>query len=162
MTASTPTPTPTPTPAPLDDDAAGRLRAIIGRLARQLRTTRSATGAELSPTRISLLLAIDRRGPVRLSEVGEAEGLNPTMLSRSVAQLADGGLVTRTSDEGDRRAAWVRCTAAGHALAERMRAERTRAVNTALEGLPAPDRRTLAAAIPALERLAEALREVRP
>jgi DNA-binding MarR family transcriptional regulator len=117
--------------------------------------------AALTPTRISLLLTIDRRGPVRLSEVGESEGLNPTMLSRSVSQLVDAGLVARESDAGDRRAAWVSATDSGHTLAERMRRERTSAVNEALAGLSASERRILEEAIPALEALAEQLHRCR-
>ena len=157
-----PTSAPPPTaPAPLDHDAAGRLRAVIGRVSRLLRATASATEAELSPTRSSLLLAIDRRGPVRLAEIADSEGMNPTMLSRSITQLVDAGLVRRRCDDGDRRAAWVEPTETGHALAERIRDERTRAVNAALAELPAQDRRTLQDAIPALERLSEALAEER-
>lgn len=138
----------------LDTESATRLRAVIGRLSRQLRATPSGLDAALTPTRISLMLSIDRTGPVRLSELAESEGINPTMLSRSVTQLVEAGLVARTSDSGDRRAAWVNATEEGHELAERMRQERTDAVNHALAGLPATDRRTLEQAIPALEALA--------
>jgi DNA-binding MarR family transcriptional regulator len=134
---------------------------VIGHLARELRATPAGIDAALSPTRISLMLSIDRTGPVRLGELGEREGINPTMLSRSVSQLVDAGLVTRTSDSSDRRAAWVEATAPGHALAERMRAERTAAVNAALAGLPAEDRRMLELAIPALEALAHELKDRR-
>ncbi len=149
---------PAPAPSPLDSESASRLRAVIGRLARQLRSTPAGLEASLTPTRISLLLSIDRRGPMRLGEVGETEGLNPTMLSRSVTQLVDAGLVARTSDDGDRRAAWVSITAPGHELAERMRQERTAAVNEGLAGLPEAHRRLLEQAIPALESLAEELK----
>ena len=138
----------------LDTESATRLRVVIGRLSRQLRATPSGLDAALTPTRISLMLSIDRTGPVRLGELAESEGINPTMLSRSVTQLVDAGLVTRTSDSADRRAAWVNATDAGHELAERMRHERTTAVNDALAGLSASDRRTLEQAIPALEALA--------
>jgi DNA-binding MarR family transcriptional regulator len=155
------TPSPTSLALLLDADSAGRLRAVIGRLARRLRTTPSGLAAGLSPTRISLLLSIDRRGRLRLSALGELEGLNPTMLSRSVTQLVDAGLVQRTSDDGDRRAAWVHATEAGHALAERMRTERTDAVNGALAGLTAAQRTLLEESIPALEALADNLRETR-
>jgi DNA-binding MarR family transcriptional regulator len=146
----------------LDTESATRLRMVIGRLSRLLRATPSGMSAGLSPTRISLMLAIDRRGPIRLSALGESESLNPTMLSRSVSQLVDAGLVARTSDDGDRRAAWVRATDAGHAVAERMRRERTDAINAALHGLSGDQRRIVEQAIPALEILAERLDEVRP
>ncbi len=143
----------------LDTESATRLRVVIGRLSRQLRATPSGLDAALTPTRISLMLSIDRTGPVRLSELAESEGINPTMLSRSVTQLVDAGLVTRTSDDADRRAAWVTATDPGHTLAERMRQERTNAVNAALSGLSASDRRTLENAIGALEALAAELKD---
>jgi DNA-binding MarR family transcriptional regulator len=152
----------TPTSPGLDTESATRLRMVIGRLSRRLRATPAGIAAGLSPTRTSLLLAIDRRGPIRLSVLGESEGLNPTMLSRSVTQLVDAGLVARTSDAGDRRAAWVRATDEGHGVAERMRRERTDAINAALGGLDDAQRRIVEQAIPALEILSDHLAQVRP
>jgi DNA-binding MarR family transcriptional regulator len=138
------------------------LRTAIGRLSRRLRSTAAARDAGLAPTAISLLLSIDRNGPLRLSELAEAEGLNPTMLSRIVGGLVQDGLLRRSSDIGDRRAAWVEATGAGRKLAERMRRERTAAVNTALEQLPDAERRLIEEALPALEALAEELKGSRP
>ena len=134
----------------------------IGRLARRLRTTAAGAAAGLTPTKISVLLSVVRDGPVRLSELARSESLNPTMLSRVIAALVDAGLLDRTCDDGDRRAAWVQATPAGKALAERMRGERTDAVSAALEAL-SPDRRRLVEdALPALEELAEQLRDTHP
>lgn len=154
-------PTSTRTDPLLDTESAARLRATIGRLARDLRATPAGREAGLTPTRISLILMIDRRGPIRLSEVAEIEALNPTMLSRSITQLVDADLVARTSDEGDRRAVWVTATVGGHTLAERIRDERTAALNAGLAGLPDAQRRIVERAIPALESLAEQLRAQR-
>jgi DNA-binding MarR family transcriptional regulator len=84
------------------------------------------------------------------------------MLSRVVAELVEAGLVERSSDEGDRRAAWVKPTAAGRRLAERMRRERTDAVKLALSALAQQDRGLIETALPALESLAEQLKERRP
>ncbi len=134
----------------------------IARLSRRLRTTAAGKAAGLTPTRISVLLTVVREGEVRLSQLAEIEGLNATMLSRVVSDLCDGGLVSRVSDDRDRRAAWVKSTASGRKLAERMRRERTAAVNNALEGLSEEDRRLLERALPALEGLAEQLKERRP
>jgi DNA-binding MarR family transcriptional regulator len=149
------------TTTPLDLDTAARLRATIGRLARRLRTTESGTAAGLTPTRISILLHVVRAGSVRLSELAAAEGINPTMLSRVVSDLADAGLLERSCDPGDRRAAWVTATAAGRQLAARMRRERTDAVNTALAALGEADRAAVEDALEALERLAQELGERR-
>jgi DNA-binding MarR family transcriptional regulator len=145
-------------PPILDIETAARLRVAIARLSRRLRVTAAGSEAGLTPTKISILLTVVRAGPLRLSELAEVESLNPTMLSRSISNLVEAGLVARSSDDGDRRAAWVQPTAEGERLAERMRRERTDALNSALEGLAADDRRTLEQALPALEGLAEQLR----
>jgi len=135
---------------------------VIGRLSRRLRATRAAREAGLTPTAIAVLLSVVRSGPTRLSELAEAEGINPTMLSRVVAGMVDDGLLERVSDPDDRRAAWVATTAAGRKLAQRMRGERTSAVNRALEALSEEQRQRLEEALPALESLAEALKGRQP
>jgi DNA-binding MarR family transcriptional regulator len=145
----------------VDIETATRLRVVIGRLSRRLRPTAAAAAAGLTPTRVSVLLRVERAGELRLSEVASAEGINPTMLSRVISDLVDAGLLGRTSDEGDRRSAWVKVTPAGRRLAERTRRERTDAVNAALEGLSEPDRRRIEQLLPALEELAEQLAEIR-
>lgn len=142
----------------LDLDAAARLRASIGRLSRRLRPTEAGAAAGLTPTRISVLFTIMRLGPIRLSELAEEEGLNPTMLSRIVADFADAGLLTRVCDPDDRRAALVQTTAAGRKLCARMRAERTDVLEVALAGLAEDDRRALEQALPVLEELAHSLK----
>lgn len=142
-------------------EAAQRLRQTIARLYRRLRVTDASADAGLTPARTSALLHVDRQGPLRLAELAESEGLNPTMLSRMVGDLVEAGLVERRSDPGDRRAAWVGITPAGADLARRMRSERTQAVLHALDGLSASERRSVLGALPALERLAEQLAEAR-
>jgi DNA-binding MarR family transcriptional regulator len=151
----------TPAAPVLDVDTATRLRVAIGRLSRRLRTTAAGAAAGLTPTRISVLLSVVRNGPVRLSALAATEGLNPTMLSRVISDLVEAGLVTRTSDDGDRRAAWAEATAAGRKLAERMRRERTDALNQALAGLSAGERDLIEQSLPALEGLAEQLKDRR-
>jgi DNA-binding MarR family transcriptional regulator len=141
----------------IEIETAARLRAAIGRLSRRLRPTAAGTAAGLTPTRVTVLLDVVRRGQARLADVASAEGINPTMLSRVIADLVEAGLVERATDERDRRTVWVRATPAGRRLAERMRRERTDAVNLALEGLTEAERATVQRALPALEALAEQL-----
>jgi DNA-binding MarR family transcriptional regulator len=135
---------------------------VLGRISRRLRPTATAAAAGLTPTRVSVLLHVVRDGEVRLSDLAAAEGINPTMLSRVVADFAQDGLVARMSDAGDRRAAWVKATPAGRKLAERMRRERTDALSMALERLTPAEQRKLESALPALEALADALKDRRP
>jgi DNA-binding MarR family transcriptional regulator len=109
-----------------------------------------------------VLLRVERDGPIRLAELIDSEGLNPTLLSRVVSHLSEAGLVERSSDDGDRRAAWVKTTARGRRLAERIRKERTDALNLALAELPESQRSCLECALPALEQLAHLLKERTP
>jgi DNA-binding MarR family transcriptional regulator len=143
----------------VDTETAQRLRMVFGQLSRRLRPTEAGFAADLTPTRVVVLLNTVRNGPIRLAEVAEQEGLNPTLLSRTVANLAQDGLVTRTADEADRRSAWLDATPAGRELAERIRAQRTQAVQVALEQLSAKDRSLVEAALPALEQLAQQLHQ---
>jgi DNA-binding MarR family transcriptional regulator len=145
------------TSATVDIETAARLRAAIGRLSRRLRPTAAGAAAGLTPTRVTVLLDVVRRGPARLADVASAEGINPTMLSRVVADLVEAGLIERANDELDRRTVWVKATPVGRRLAERMRRERTDAVNVALEGLAEAERQMVQRALPALEALAEQL-----
>jgi DNA-binding MarR family transcriptional regulator len=150
---------PAPSSAPtFHVETAGRLRAAIGKLARRLRTTPAGNAAGLTPTRISVLFTVARLGPIRLSDLAAEEGVNPTMLSRVVADFCESGLVTRAADPGDGRAAIVELTADGWRLRERMRRERTDALNLELDTLSDHERRLLDQALPVLERLAEQLK----
>jgi DNA-binding MarR family transcriptional regulator len=95
-----------------------------------------------------------RHGPMRLSELADHEGINPTMLSRIVGKLCDEGLILRRSDDRDRRAFHVEVTDAGRAAHDRIVARRTEALAVGLSRLSESDRERLLSALPALELLA--------
>jgi DNA-binding MarR family transcriptional regulator len=133
-----------------------RLRAVIGKLGRRLRATRA--GAGLTPSQISVLFTIVRRGPIGLAALADTESLNPTMLSRIVAQLVEGGLIRRSADPQDRRAAQVEATRPGARMRERINQERARALAAHLAQLGDPDRELVWEALPVLEELAELMR----
>lgn len=140
-----------------ETDFAQRLRVVTGRIARLLRPTDATGAGDLTPTRVVVLMTTAKRGPIGLSEIATQEKLNPTLLSRTVASLTDMGLVVRVTDPQDRRAAMLHATEAGEELAQRIRSQRTHAVESALTELSAEDRELIADAIPALERFAERL-----
>ena len=142
-----------------DDELALGLRAAIGRLSRRLRDT--AAGHGLTPTQTSVLFMVARRGPLGMSELAALEDLNPTMLSRVVGLLVERGLLARTADPADRRAALVAATAAGVELRERIHRERAGTLGRELARLDDAERAALAAAVPLLERLATQLGEGR-
>ncbi len=140
---------------PARADESERLRAVIGRLSRRLRQT--VAGSGLTPSQISVLFTVVRRGPIGLSELAEIESLNATMLSRITAQLCDAGLIVRSADPGDRRQAFVAATAAGRRIRERIHRERTRALGDHVLELDERQREALWNALPVLEELAERL-----
>ncbi len=142
-------------------EAAQRLRSVFGKLSSRLRPTEAGSAADLSPTRVTVLLTTVRKGPVKLADVAAEVGLNPTMLSRAVAQLVEAGLVQRSSDRSDRRSAWLEPTEAGRRQAEQMQMERTAALEAAMTGLEDGERELIHAALPALEQLAKQLKEQR-
>lgn len=151
---------PTTDPEQSELESSARLRAAIGRLSRRLRPT--VAGSDLTPSQISVLFSVVRLGPIGLSELAAIESLNPTMLSRITAQLCDSGLISRSADPGDRRAAFVQTTAAGRRMRERIHRERTQALSAHVATLDEHQREVLLEALPVLEELAERLPRGRP
>lgn len=142
----------------MDVELVARLRAVIGRLARQLND--ASTGEGLTPTQYSVLALVRFRGPLGLAELAELEGLNPTMVSRVVRVLDDSGLISRLPDPSDLRAARVQVTPDGEQVHGRIRDARTRVLTDCLKRLPEETAATLLAAVPAMEELAEAVRQL--
>ncbi len=140
-----------------DSDDIARLRTALARISRLL--DRQSRGRELTGTQSSVLATVARRGPLRISELAECEGINPTMLSRIVAKLEQAGLLRRTPDPEDGRAARVELTDTGTELNRRQRAERTQLLTQRLAALPGTRAGELLTALPALEALAEQLAE---
>jgi DNA-binding MarR family transcriptional regulator len=135
-----------------DDEELARLSVALARITRSL--DRRTRGDLLTRTQFSALATIARRGPVRVSEVAELEGANPTMLSRILGKLEDAGLVRRSPDPSDGRVSHVEVTDAGAHLHQRLRAERTQLLAARLAALPDDRSTALLAALPALESLA--------
>lgn len=142
-----------------DTDTLSKLRGVISKLARELNAT--ATDEGLTPTQASVLGLIAFRGPLGLTELAQREGLNPTMLSRVVGRLTELELIQRDSNPDDLRAVRVEATDAGRHLHERVKLLRTQALGACLDQLPDESARTIVAALPALEELAQALRTTR-
>ena len=142
----------------MDEDGAIRLRRVITLLARQLNA--SSTGAGLTPSQASVLGLIVARGPLTLTDLGDLENLNPTMLSRVISRLAAMGLIVRVPDPADLRSVSVLSTPDGKRVDQEIKARRAAAVSRCIELLPAARVSALTAALPALEELAETMREV--
>jgi DNA-binding MarR family transcriptional regulator len=104
------------------DQAAMILRATLS-LGRRLRAERPEKSASLSS--IALLSALKRLGPVSAVRLAAEERLQPQSLTRLIAALEAGGLISRTMSEADRREVSISITRHGReVLAADMRARR--------------------------------------
>jgi DNA-binding MarR family transcriptional regulator len=138
---------------PLDDpETAARLRLVLNRLARRLR---SQTPHDLSPSLTSALVTIELRGPISLGELARCERVTPPSVTRMAAALERLGLVRRERDAADRRFARVSLTAEGRRMVQRTRTRKTAYLAKKLRRLDQAELAVLREALPVLERLLE-------
>ena len=130
-----------------------RLRVALARLSRWLRRHELAG---LTPTQLAALATTGKTGPMRLGDLAAAEGIAPSTLTRLVTALEDSGYVRRLADPSDARASTLTITPHGQDALQRIRAETTLMLTASLDLLTPDQRSALAAALPVLERLAEA------
>ena len=112
----------------------------------------------LSRTAAATLTRLQRSGPTRLTELATAEGVTQPSMSTLVARLVDQGLVRRGGDPQDARVVVLDLTSAGEDLLAQRRAERAERLTQALAELSRDDASRITGAVPALTRLADALR----
>ena len=141
-------------PADVARVGAARLRLAIGRLSRRLRRHQLAG---LTPGQVAALATVDTSGPLRLSDLAAIEGIAPSTLTRLVAALEERGYVQRSTVAGDARASELAITTAGRDVLNRIRRESTTALAGALAALDPGQLAALAAALPAIEQLADVL-----
>jgi len=130
-----------------------RLRVAIARLSRRLR---KHDLAGLTPTQLAALATVERAGPLRLGDLAAAERIAPSTLTRLVSALEDRGYVERRAVPGDARAWTLVVTSRGHEVLDRIRQENTILLADSLLTLSPDQLAVLAAALPALEQLADA------
>ena len=96
-----------------ESDAADarRLRASLARLQRRLRAERGETG--LGPSRYSALACLFRNGPMSASELAAQERLQTQSLTRVLAAIVEQHLISRQTDDADRRRIRLEITPAG-------------------------------------------------
>ena len=136
-----------------DSDAAARLRRAVARLSRRLR--RPGLG-ELTQSQLSGLATVSRCMPVRLGDLATREGVSASTVSRLVDSLVERGMVIRVRDPDDARSSLVSATADGLAFLDDLRRNGTTLIDGGLRSLGDTDRAAVLAALPALERLADA------
>jgi len=134
-------------------DLAERLRLAITRLARRLR---QEGDTDASPTQLSALATIERRGPITLGELATAERIQPPTVTAAIDRLETQGLVRRQVDDADRRVTRVAVTADGRKLLARQRSRKTAYLARRLRALTPDEHATLDAAAAILDRVLDA------
>ena len=134
-----------------DAALAGSLRDAIGRLGRRMRAERAPS--DLSLGQWAALRTLDSHGPMTPSELAAHEKVQPPSMTKILANLESHGYITRTPDPVDRRQVVVAPSSAGRAFLADDRRRRDKWVSQRLANLEPAERATLAAALPALEKL---------
>ncbi len=137
-----------------DAELSSVLRLGVMRLARRLRLERSESGLTL--TQLSALGTLNRHGPCTPGELAAHEKVQPPSMTRVLSHLEERGLVARAPHPTDRRQVLVALTDDARALVAEDRRRREAWLVAHLAGLTADEREALRAAVPVLERLANA------
>lgn len=147
---------------PAEREGSGRpdgLAEGIARLRRALRRgARVANpGNPLAVAQLELLAALTEHPGARPGELARLLHMRPNTVTTIVNSLAAKGLVCRASAEADRRAVELTATEGGQQAVLEWQATNAAVLHLALSTLPARQRRTLSAAVPALDALARAV-----
>jgi DNA-binding MarR family transcriptional regulator len=116
--------------------------------------------AGLDGAALGVLAALTRCGPRRQGELAEATFLDPSTVSRYVAQLVRAELVSRRPDPADGRAVQLVATQQGAALAEEAAARRQSMLGGMIADWSAEDARMLLRLLRRLNDDMEARRDV--
>jgi DNA-binding MarR family transcriptional regulator len=116
---------------------------------------RAERAGALTLNQVAVLGRIAVQGPITPREVAEQTRMTPQSLTRPLAALEERGLVRRTPDPADRRAALLQVTREGRAALRAEMAPRTRWLAGAVAQLcTEEERRTLVEAAAIMQRLA--------
>ncbi len=127
------------------------LAGVVERLVTWLRRRTAVPG--YSVTSRLTLARLQADGPARISDLARLEGVTQPAMTGLVNRLEGEGMVTRTADPSDARAALVALTDSGRAFVKTRRVERARVLSGRVERLSDADRAAILAALPALDRL---------
>ena len=131
----------------------------LRRLVRRRVRTRLPRLVPLRGAQLELLRVVEQEPGIGVAAAARALHLAGNSVSTLVNQLAEAGMLTRTVDEADRRAARLELTTAAHERLQAWRRARTEVVASMLATLSEEDKVALAGALPAMQRLLTALQE---
>lgn len=132
---------------PAIDELAEALERTLGWL------RRNTPPDEWSAVALSTLDALDRHGPLRITDLVARERITQPGMTGLAARLENAGLVERRADPGDGRVTLVAITPAGREHMRAFHRGRAAAVAAHVRLLSARDQRALLAACGALKSL---------
>jgi len=132
---------------------------VIARLRRALRRGARVAdpGNRLAVAQLEVLAAVAEQPGVRPGQLARQLHMRPNTVTTIVNALNAQGMLSRASSAGDRRAIELTATEAGRQAVLTWQATNAAVLHLALSTLPAPQRRALGAAVPALDALAQAI-----
>jgi len=136
-------------PSPVAELARG-LSFAIGRANRRM----LAAGKGLGQGHLNALATIFRVGSIRPGDLAQREFVSAPTMTRTLRDLEDRGLVTRSADPDDGRSIRIEVTPAGEHEVLVARSVRADILAGLIERLDRDDVAALRDALPALERLA--------
>jgi len=137
----------------LGEETVAALRAAVLVLARRLR--QQVADDDLSATDIAVLGRIGRCGPMTPGQLARAEHVQPPSMTKVIERLEGRGMLHREPHPTDGRQYLVSRTELAETFVNESRKLRTAWLAQHLAGLSAAEQQTLAAAAPALTKLAE-------
>jgi DNA-binding MarR family transcriptional regulator len=148
-------------PAPVRDapTLTAELAGALGRIGRGLRYhTRAARQTlDITHSEGELLRLLDHKPGLRVHDAALELGVASNSVSTLIKQLTRAGLVERSTDPVDGRAACLRLTPLAREWVRQVGNAREQAIERALSSLDEGDRAMLEAAVPAMRRLARAI-----
>jgi DNA-binding MarR family transcriptional regulator len=137
----------------LNEETVAALRAAVLVLARRLR--QQVADDDLSATDIAVLGRIGRCGPMTPGQLARAEHVQPPSMTKVIERLEGRGMLSREPHPSDGRQYLVSRTELAETFVNESRKLRTAWLAQHVAGLSAAEQQTLAAAAPALTKLAE-------
>jgi DNA-binding MarR family transcriptional regulator len=131
----------------------------IARLRRALRRGARVAdpGNTLAVAQLELLSAVTEHPGARPGQLARLLNMRPNTVTTIVNALSARGMLERVAAADDKRAIELTVTEAGHQAVLSWQATNAAVLHLALSTLPAKQRRSLAAAAPALDALARAI-----
>jgi DNA-binding MarR family transcriptional regulator len=134
------------------EDLGAELRTAVARVYTRFRSERAE--GELGDAALGVLIALDKAGPLTLTQLSERAHVTAGSMSQTVNRLSDGGYLTRRKDPGDGRRNLLEATESGKQAAAAARAHRESWLYARLAELSADERATLARAAKLMRRVA--------